>query len=166
MTEEFENAKKWVEENEICRFEGKLQDGDDKEFKKFLALTERYLKQRGAEGAIQRKIFNLSIELDYIERHKRENQRTIVISGNNLQEYQILATYILQSEVVKSIIENIEYGNLCINDVEKFRDYRKRYFFAGFLYIFLYCSNHKILYHFEPIDSEYSYFSMIVTVKS
>lgn len=137
MKEEFENAKKWVEENEICRFEGNLQSGEE-EFKKFLAFTEYYLKQREAQGAIQRKIFNLSIELYYIERHHRENQRVIIVSGNNIQEYQILATYIFNNEVAKSLIELVEYSNFRINDMEKFRDYRKRYFFDGFLYIFLY----------------------------
>ncbi len=164
MKEEFESARKWVEENEVCRFEGVRKKGDE-EFKKFLAFTEFYLKQRNTEGVILRKTFNTSIELYDIERYDKnvDGENTLVVSYS--EECRILATYTFQNNVIKSLIEEIELGNSCINDVEKFKDYSRKYFGRSFFNVYYQGSGKPILYNFEPIDNEHSYFSVIVTVK-
>jgi anti-sigma regulatory factor (Ser/Thr protein kinase) len=61
MKEEFESAKKWVEENEFCRFEGEINSGE--RLKSFLQNLENYLKEIGTELTIMRRIFSVTVEI-------------------------------------------------------------------------------------------------------
>ncbi|MCU0391207.1 MAG: DUF6272 family protein [Thermoflexibacter sp.] len=178
MTEEFENAKKWVEENEICRVEGDMEDKG--KIKSFFQNLENYLKEIGTELTIMRKIFSVTVEIALnIRSHgqqaeKMPNFQHKITASIFENECKILGENLVKSEAIEKIIEKIGNINLYAYSPIKLKDAYKKMISSGILgegragivfFSIMLKSNHKILYHFEPIDSEYSYFSMIVTVK-
>ncbi|MCU0391208.1 MAG: DUF6272 family protein [Thermoflexibacter sp.] len=171
MTEEFENAKKWVEENEVCRFEGEI---DRDKIKAILVEVDNYMISKNTISALRRYALNTFVEvlqnliknIDYQD----FNKKTIVIGELN-NEYKIFGRGVIKNDFIEVKKLPIDYLNENIDNRELLKNLYKNviknlpipvtYIGLGFIDI-VRKSKNKILYDFEPIDSEYSYFSLIV----
>jgi hypothetical protein len=173
MTEEFENAKKWVEENEICRFEGEM---DINKIKAILMEVDSYMISKNTTSALRRYALNTFVEVLQNLIKNIDNQyfnKEIIVIGELNDEYKIFGRGVIKNDFIEVKKAPIDYLNENIDNKDIIKNLYKNVIKGlqspitglGFIDI-VRKSNHKILYHFEPIDSEYSYFSMIVTVKS
>ncbi len=180
MKEEFETAKAWIEKYEFCRFEGEISDKE--KIKSFLQNLENYLKETGREPPIMRKIFNIAVEVAQNVGFHTEQVETMPNFQHKItasifeKECKILGSNLVKNEAIEKITKKIEDVNLYADNPEKLRDlYKSTLCFGSYLgrgqpnFRFIDIvrkTSNKLLYHFEKIDEEHSYFSVIATVKA
>lgn len=178
MKEEFETATAWVEKYEFCRFEGDLENKE--KIKSFLQDLEKHLKEIGTAPAVMRRIFNVAIDvIQNIDFYAKKTELVPnfqhKITGSIFEnECKILGGNLVKKEAIEKITEKIEKVNLYADNPEKLKDlYKSTLCFGysldrsilnfGFVDIVRKTGN-KLLYYFEKITEEYSYFSVIATV--
>jgi hypothetical protein len=166
-----------LENNIIMIYEGNFNQDVTKSV---LSMTERNFQAEGIDVGVMKKIYNVMVEaLQNICKHEfkdienyEDNVSSVFMIGQTDTEYLIISGNALKNEVIPIITEKVEKINLLDQDGLKqlYKEARLASTIssvggAGLGFIDMARkSGNPISYHFEPINKELSFFSLLVTI--